>query len=116
MEAIAQGKPLHIHLSLSPTSVHWGKPLHNYISLQPGELKPKGPKKKDLKDAQLRIPFSLAAILCTGGADVVRKEAWLFYRTNSSVRLCWGLEEPKGPKKVFETGTWVHWYLLQIPV
>ena len=31
----AWGKPLHIHLSLSPTSVHWGKPLHNHISLQP---------------------------------------------------------------------------------
>ena len=26
------------------------------------------------------------------------KEAWLFYRTSSGVRLCWELEEPKGPK------------------
>ena len=31
---------------------------------------------------------------------VIRKEAWSFYRTSSSVRLCWELEEPKGPKKV----------------
>ena len=41
---------------------------------------------------------SFAAILCTGGADVIRKEAWPFYTTISGVRLCWGLEEPKGPK------------------
>ena len=26
------------------------------------------------------------------------KEAWSFYRTISGVRLCWELEEPKGPK------------------
>ena len=39
-----------------------------------------------------------AAILCTGGSDVIRKEAWPFYRTSSGVRLCWELEEPKGPK------------------
>jgi len=26
------------------------------------------------------------------------KEAWPFYRTSSGVRLCWELEEPKGPK------------------
>jgi len=38
------------------------------------------------------------AILCTGGRDVIRKEAWLFCRTSSSVRLCWELEEPKGPE------------------
>ena len=41
----------------------------------------------------------VAAILCTGGADVIRKEAWPFYRTISGVRLCWELEEPKGPKR-----------------
>ena len=34
----------------------------------------------------------------TGGLDVIQKEAWSFYRTSSSVRLCWELEEPKGPK------------------
>ena len=39
-----------------------------------------------------------AAILCTAGLDVIRKEAWPFYRTSSGVRLCWELEEPKGPK------------------
>jgi hypothetical protein len=40
---------------------------------------------KDLKDLQ-------------GGLDAIRKEAWPFYRTSSGVRLCWDLEEPKGPK------------------
>ena len=29
--------------------------------------------------------------------DVIREEAWPFYRTSSGVRLCWELEEPKGP-------------------
>ena len=29
---------------------------------------------------------------------MIRKEAWSFYRTSSGVRLCWELEEPKGPK------------------
>ena len=38
------------------------------------------------------------AILCAGGADVIRKEAWPFYRTSSGV-LCCELEEPKGPKR-----------------
>ena len=28
---------------------------------------------------------------------MIRKEAWPFYRTSSGVRLCWELEEPKGP-------------------
>ena len=36
--------------------------------------------------------------LCTGGLDVIQKEAWPFYRTISGVRLCWELEEPKGSK------------------
>ena len=39
-----------------------------------------------------------AAILCTGGPDVIRKEAWSFYRTSSGVRLCWELEEPREPR------------------
>ena len=38
------------------------------------------------------------SILCIGGLDVIRKEAWPFYRTVSGVRLCWELEEPEGPK------------------
>jgi len=33
-----------------------------------------------------------------GGLDVIPREAWPFYRTSSGVRLCWELEEPKGPK------------------
>jgi len=43
--------------------------------------------------------WPVAAILCTGGADVIRKEAWFFYRPISSVRLCWELEGPEGPKR-----------------
>ena len=35
-----------------------------------------------------------------GGLNVIRKEAWPFYRTSSGVRLCCELEEPKGPKGV----------------
>ena len=37
-----------------------------------------------------------------GGLDVIRKEAWPFYRTISGVRLCWELEKPKGPNGVEE--------------
>ena len=40
-----------------------------------------------------------AAILCTGGLDMIRKEAWPFYITISGVRLCWELE-PKGPNEL----------------
>ena len=29
---------------------------------------------------------------------MIRNEAWPFYRTSSGVRICWVLEEPKGPK------------------
>jgi len=32
------------------------------------------------------------------GLDVIRKEACPFYRLFSGVRLCWELEDPKGPK------------------
>ena len=31
------------------------------------------------------------------------KEAWPFYRTISGVRLCWELEEPKGPQEFFRS-------------
>ena len=33
-----------------------------------------------------------------GGLNVIQKEAWLFCRTSSGVRLCWELKEAKGPK------------------
>ena len=36
---------------------------------------------------------------------MIRKEAWPFYRTISGVRLCWELEEPKGPKGVLSVPT-----------
>ena len=29
---------------------------------------------------------------------MIRKEAWIFYRSISGVRLCWELEEPQGPE------------------
>ncbi|KAJ1468968.1 hypothetical protein T484DRAFT_2210833 [Baffinella frigidus] len=35
--------------------------------------------------------------LYRGGLDVIRKEAWPLYRTSSGVRVCWELEEPRGP-------------------
>ena len=44
------------------------------------------------------LPPGSAAILRTGGLDVIRKEAQPFYRTSSGVRLWWELEEPKGPR------------------
>ena len=34
------------------------------------------------------------------GHDVIRKEALPFYRTIPVVRLCWGLDEPTGPKGI----------------
>ena len=34
--------------------------------------------------------------------NVIRKEAWSFYRTIPGVRLCRELEEPEGP---YERGT-----------
>ncbi|KAJ1471269.1 hypothetical protein T484DRAFT_3536383 [Baffinella frigidus] len=36
--------------------------------------------------------------VCTGGPDVIRKEAWPFCRISSGVRLWWELKEPQGPK------------------
>ena len=42
--------------------------------------------------------WTASSVLCIGGPDVIRKEAWSFYRTISGVRLCWELEEPEGPK------------------
>ena len=39
-------------------------------------------------------PASGHSLDCTGRLDVIRKEAWSFYRTITGVRLC---EEPKGP-------------------
>ena len=34
-------------------------------------------------------------LVCAGGRDVIRKEAWPFDRTISGVCLCWKLEEPQ---------------------
>ena len=48
------------------------------------------------------------AIFCTGGPDVIRKQAWPFYRTIFGVRICWELEEAKGPKGLHSaTATWM---------
>ena len=48
------------------------------------KLKSKGPKS---------FPYGLSV-----GLDVIRKEAWSFYRTISGVHLCWELDGPEGPK------------------
>ena len=40
------------------------------------------------------------------GLDVIRKGSWSFYRTISNVRLCWELEEPRGPKVKVACSTW----------
>jgi len=39
-------------------------------------------------------------VLCTGGLDLIRKEALSFYRTSSGVCLSWVLEESKGPEGI----------------
>ena len=60
-----------------------------------GESIPKGPKgPTGLTHTRLRITLlaGSAAILCTGGLDVIRKKL-------CGVRLCWELEEAKGPKE-----------------
>ena len=41
--------------------------------------------------------------------DMIRKEAWPFYRTSSGVCLCWDLEEPEGPKGQNEVGRPKSW-------
>jgi len=53
-----------------------------------------------LTNTRLRILLlaGSAAMLCKGGLDVIRKEAWSFYRIIFGVRLYGELEEPKGPK------------------
>ena len=38
--------------------------------------------------------------ICDGRPDVIRKEARPFRRIRFGVRLCWELEEPKGPKGI----------------
>ena len=56
---------------------------------------PPGPNSQPVEDYPLA---GSAATICTGGPDVIRKEAWSFYRKKSGVRLCWELEEPQGPE------------------
>ena len=53
---------------------------------------------KDMPDEGYPLAGS-AAILCTGGPDMIRREAWPFYRSIFGVRLCWELEEPQAPTK-----------------
>ena len=55
---------------------------------------PSGPNSHPFEDYPLA---GSAAILCTGGLDVIRKEALYFCRTIFGVRLCWEFEEPNGP-------------------
>ena len=66
-----------------------------------------------------RAHVSKDGVLCTEGLDVIRKEAWSFYRSISGVRLCWELEEP-GTRGGLEAGSSVRpeahlerdWYLV----
>ena len=59
---------------------------------------PPGPNSHPFEDT---LSAGSAAILCTGGLDVIQQEAWSLYRTISGVRLCWELEEPKGRKETW---------------
>ena len=46
---------------------------------------------------------------------MIRKEAWSFYITSYGVRLCWELEEPKGPKALQDSsGALVRWCFVKI--
>ena len=64
----------------------------------------KSTHQNDLKDLNQNLKdestkgLGSAAILCTEGLDLIRKEAWSFYTKISGVCLSWELEEPKGPK------------------
>ena len=73
---------------------HYG-PSANLLVLLSVRHAPLWPNSHPFEDTLLA---GSAATLCTGGLDVIRKEAWSFYRTISGVRLCWELEEPEGPE------------------
>ena len=62
-------------------------------------LRGHSPVQDDQSDLR-RIPFSrfLLRSSVLGGYHVIRKEAGLFYRTSSSVRLWWESKESKGPQ------------------
>ena len=91
-----------ILIRVSPWS-HWARPWDGPASGQeeegyPGVCvrhEPPGPNSY----ARLKIPFSrfLPRSSVQGGLNVIRKEAWLFCKTSSGVRLYWELEEPEGP-------------------
>ena len=48
----------------------------------------------------LQRAYPYPFVILGGGLNVIRKDTWLFCRTSSGVRLCWQLEEPKGPEGV----------------
>jgi hypothetical protein len=60
-----------------------------------------------LRQCVLRREWCEHCAVQGGGLDVIRKEAWPFYRTSPGVRLCWELEEPKGPEG-WKTGADCH--------
>ena len=49
-------------------------------------------------DTGAEVSSFLGGSCHSGKLDMIRKEAGLLCRTSSSVRLCWELEEPKGPR------------------
>ena len=52
--------------------------------------------------ARLRTPFSRDPLCRGGGLDMIRKEAWPFYRTSSGVRSCWVSKSLKDVKDFIE--------------
>ena len=90
------GKPLHVFGLTSPASVvgahmslsmgyHYG-PSADLLVLVCVRHEPPGPNSHPFEDTFVAGP---AAILCTGGLDMIRKEAWSFYRKNP-VSACAG--------------------------
>ena len=67
------------------------------------EEQPRGVEEDLLQTAGLQLSGS-AAILCKGGLDVIRKEAWSFYRTTSGARLCWSSKNLQDLKEQTQTG------------
>ena len=88
---------------------HQGKDEHNYIPTDYDMSRDKIPGSGgvmflvwgacSLRGIQMPgIPRAFAVVRGRGfSQDLGRKEAWLSFRTNSGVRLCWELEEPKLP-------------------
>jgi hypothetical protein len=49
-------------------------------------------------ERQIRLSRISPSAAPPGCLNEIRKQAWILCRTSAGVRLCWELEEPKGPK------------------